>query len=97
MNLRIVASGPIEKQTLTADDHGIHYNESAAFGLGTQYHHAFGEIDAILRTTANPALPVLSIQVGAKIYSIRYKAGDEQHRALVDFIVRKAAETKEPS
>jgi hypothetical protein len=96
MTMRIVASGPIEKQTLSADDHGINYNESAAFGLGTQHRHAFGEIDVILRTTANPALPVLSIQVGKKVYSIRYKAGDEQHRAVVDFIVRKAAQTKEP-
>ena len=95
MNMRIVAAGPLEKQTLAADEHGFVYNESAAFGLGEQHRHAFAEIDAIVRTLGNPALPVLSIQVAQKIYSIRYKAGDEQHRALVDFIVHKTAQTKE--
>ena len=88
MIMRIVVSGALEKETLAADEYGINYNKSAGFGIGAQNRHAYAEIDAIVRTTANPALPVLSI-------SIRYKANDAQHRATVDFIVQRAAQTKE--
>lgn len=95
MNMRIVVSGALERETLTADEYGVHYNKSAGFGLGTQHRHAYAEIDAVVRSTANPSLPVLSIQVGKKIISIRYKANDAQHRATVDFIVQRAAQTKE--
>ena len=35
---------------------------------------------------------VLSIQVGTKIYSIRYSPGNEKHRAAVEFLVQKARE-----
>ena len=92
---RIVVSGPLEKETLTVDDHGFNYNKSAMFGLGNQHRHAFAEIDAIVRSSANPALPMLSIQVGKKIYTIRYKANDAKHCALVDHLVRRTAQTKE--
>lgn len=95
MNMRIVVSGALERETLAADEYGINYNKSAGFGIGTQHRHAYAEIDAVVRTTTNPALPVLSIQVGKKIISIRYKANDAQHRATVDFIVQRAAQTKE--
>jgi len=90
MNMRIVASEPLKKQILEVDDAGIRFSESAAFGMGQPHRHAFAEIDAVVRTTANPALPVLSIQCGTTIYSIRYKANDEGHRALVDHIVANA-------
>ena len=92
MRLEIVASDGIEKKTLIVYDEGISYNESAAFGLGPQHRHWFRDIDAVLRSIANPALPILSIQVGRTIYNIRYKANDGQHRAAVDFLVQKTKE-----
>lgn len=95
MTMRIVVKGALETETLSVDDHAFYYNKSAAFGLGTQYRHIFAEIDAVVRSIGNPALPVLSVQVGKKIYSIRYKANDAQHRAVVDHLVRNATQTKE--
>jgi len=95
MTLRIVVKGALETETLSADDQAFYYNKSAAFGLGNQHRHAWQEIDAIVRSIANPAQPVLSIQVGTKIYSIRYKPNDAAHRAFIDHVVRHAAQTKE--
>ena len=46
MKMKIVASEPLKKLTLEADDEGILFNESAGFGMGETYHHAFREIDA---------------------------------------------------
>ena len=38
---------------------------------------------------------VLSIQVGKKVYSIRYKANDAGHRTAIEHLVRNLAQTKE--
>lgn len=95
MMYRIVVKGALETETLAVDDYGFNYSKSAAFGLGTQYRHAFAEIDAVVRSIANPALPVLSIQVGKKVYSIRYKANDAGHRTAIEHLVRNLAQTKE--
>ena len=94
MRLEITAAGAVEKQTLIVYDEGINYNESAAFGIGKQHRHWFREIDAVLRSTANPNQPVLSIQIGKTIYSIRYNPRDGQHRAAIDFLVQKAKEAQ---
>ena len=92
MMYRIVVKGALETETLAVDDYGFNYSKSAAFGLGTQYRHAFAEIDAVVRSIANPAL---SIQVGKKVYSIRYKANDAGHRTAIEHLVRNLAQTKE--
>ena len=95
MKSKIVATEPLKKQSLEADDAGIVFTESPGFGMGETYHHAFRDVDVIMRSTNNAAQPVLSIQVAQTTYSIRYKANDEQHRALIDYIVQKALESKE--
>ena len=94
MRLEISHSGPIERQLLIVYEEGINYNESPAFGMGKQNRHWFREIDAVLRSTANPNQHVLSIQVGKTIYSIRYNPQDGQHRAAIDFLVQKAKEVQ---
>lgn len=98
MKMQIVASEALKRQTLEADDEGISIHETSGFGMGEWYHHAFGEIDAVVRTTSNPAFPTLSIQVGRTIYSIRYKSTDAGHQSLVDHIVAHVQRTtQEPT
>lgn len=83
----IVFKEPLKTRKLSADDEGISYHESAAFGMGDTFHHAFGEIDAVLRNTQNAAQPVLAIQIGTTTYTIQYKPNDQQHLALIDKII----------
>lgn len=97
MKMKIVAAEPLKKQTLEADHEGISYHQSGGFGMGDTSHHTFAEIDAVVRNTSNPSQPVLSIQCGTSIYSIRYKANDQGHRALIDHIVANAQKTVAPS
>lgn len=92
MKMKIVASEPLKKLTLEADHEGISFNESGGFGMGEWHHHSFSEIDAVVRT-ANTIYPNLSIQVGTKIYTIKYKAEDNAHKALVDHIITNAQKT----
>ena len=89
MKMKITASEPLKKMTLETDEEGISFNESGGFGMGNWHHHKFSEIDAVVRT-ASTIYPVLSIQVGTTIYSIKYKAEDNSHKAVVEHIVANA-------
>ena len=80
----IVDSEPLKKKKLECIENGFRYSEPGVFGMGEGGQHAFHEIDAIVRDS-HPA--VLHIQVGRTIYSVRYKANDANHRAVIDCIV----------
>lgn len=95
MNMKLVDTELLRKVTLEADEEGIRFQESHGFGMSDTYRHTFGEIDAILREESNPGAPRLSIQVGAKVYSIRYKSYEARQCAVVDYIVQKAAQSRE--
>lgn len=84
VTLIMVASEALKRMTLEVHDTGISYNESSGFGKGQWSHHAFADIDAIVRSTVPP---VLSIQVGTVIYSLPYKEDSENHRAVIAALV----------
>jgi hypothetical protein len=82
--LRIVASEPLKKKILEVTAEGVAYTESAAFGMGPKRSIPFFQIDAVLR---NVLEPIISLQVGVEVIKIRYKKGDETHRAAIEQIV----------
>ena len=84
MAIKIVASAPLKKQTLEVHDAGISYNESAGFGMGEQSHYSFDQIDAVVRSVAEP---VLSLQIGTTIIKLGFKNGDQTHEAAIAQIV----------
>lgn len=94
----IVFKEPLKTVQLDADDDGIRFHERGGLGTGETAQHPFRAIDAVVRSTDNAAQPMLSIQVGSSIYSIRYKPSDEKHRAVIDRIVTGARKSmEEPS
>lgn len=94
MKEKIVATQPLKKQILEADEQGISYTESPGFGMGDTFHHAYHEIDAIVRSATEP---VLSIQIGSRIYSLRFNQNNEGHRALIGRIVAGAQKSALPT
>lgn len=87
MNLTIVASQPLKKQTLEVHDTGISYNESPGFGMGEWTHVSFGEIDAVLRSATGT---VLSILAGRAVYRIQFNDRNPGHHEVIDRIVKGA-------
>lgn len=87
-NLKIVASEPLKKKTLEVEPDGIRFHESAGFGMGETEFHPFADVDAVVRCTDEP---LLSIQIGKSVWSIRYNHQDEKQRAVADAIVAGAS------
>jgi hypothetical protein len=88
--MRIVSAQPLKKQTLEVLDRGVTISESAGFGMGEMFRIAFADIDAVVQSATEP---VLSIQVGTKIFKLTIRKDDETHRAVIARIVEGARRT----
>jgi hypothetical protein len=81
MQHKISANEALLKRYLVVDEQGVEYCETAFIGGKRRFR--FGEIDCVLLSPKG----LLSLQVGAEIFSVPTRRADKGHQGLIEALV----------